>query len=475
LHPDPRPVEDLVALAQAGAGWQVDNVGGYSPWDAPQQRMAWWSLQARYAESGLAPTREEVLAWRRREAWEAMEAAATPYPAPNLEFYDVALFHLDRLLAATPDDSELLEWRGDAHAGLRRWSKAVDDYTRAIRQGVAGFEIYEKRGTANSESGRTEAAIDDFATAIEQGRPITYFSESWQVEGAIAGLSRLIEKDSRRAEWFTQRGWMNERLSRWTEALSDYDRAIALGRNDAGAWRDRGDAYFGLGRWEKAIADFTKAIEFKDDGYRINNLLNRGQAYAALGDYAQALPDFAAAWEQSDNRYRVSEGEWTLYQLVRLAAGEDDEFRASCLDMLESLADVNDPVVNATLAWTCCLLPDAVPDWTPVLEQAWRAALEAPDDPLALRALGAALVRTGSPREARAALVQSLNLSGDRDAAARLWLALVDARLSDVEAAAWEREQAAKDLEAASPSWDEQLQFEQLRREFDSFHADRNE
>jgi uncharacterized protein HemY len=62
------------------------------------------------------------------------------------------------------------------------------------------------------------------------------------------------------------------------------------------------------------------------------------------------------------------------------------------------------------------LAPDAVEDWTPVVERARWAVLEAPEDAFALRALGAALYRAGQWREARDTLAQALK-SNPGDAA----------------------------------------------------------
>jgi uncharacterized protein HemY len=127
--------------------------------------------------------------------------------------------------------------------------------------------------------------------------------------------------------------------------------------------------------------------------------------------------------------------------------------------MLELLAQEEDPETNANLAWTCSLSPDTVKDWTPVVERARLAVFAAPDDPAALRALGAALYRAGQWREARDTLAYALRMN-PHDAIASQFLAFTIQQLGE--------DPAAFDVELAGSQdfrWDERLMLRLLRQE----------
>ena len=93
-------------------------------------------------------------------------------------------------------------------------------------------------------------------------------------------------------------------LGRLEEAVSSFDKAIALKPDFAGAWNDRGISLAELGRDEEAVTSYDRAIALKPDFAEAWN--NRGVSLAELGrdeeavssyDRAIALkPDFADAW-----------------------------------------------------------------------------------------------------------------------------------------------------------------------------------
>ena len=71
---------------------------------------------------------------------------------------------------------------------------------------------------------------------------------------------------------------------------ADYDRAVALDRDNADACFKRGDAYDELDEYEKAITDYNKTIEL--DPNHALAYLNRGCAYGEIGEYGKAIADY---------------------------------------------------------------------------------------------------------------------------------------------------------------------------------------
>ncbi|GAF91447.1 unnamed protein product, partial [marine sediment metagenome] len=81
----------------------------------------------------------------------------------------------------------------------------------------------------------------------------------------------------------------------YTQAISDYTRAIELNPKYALAYNNRGLAYGNLGQYSKAISDFTRAIELNPKYAKAYN--SRGIAYASLGKFEEAKKDLLKAVE----------------------------------------------------------------------------------------------------------------------------------------------------------------------------------
>ena len=82
---------------------------------------------------------------------------------------------------------------------------------------------------------------------------------------------------------------------KYSEAITEYDKAIALDPKNAYAYYSRGYAYGKKGQHDQAIADCTKAIEIDPRLAWAYN--NRGLIYGKGGQYDQAISDFTKALE----------------------------------------------------------------------------------------------------------------------------------------------------------------------------------
>ena len=61
---------------------------------------------------------------------------------------------------------------------------------------------------------------------------------------------------------------------KYDDAIADYDKAIALDPNDAGAYTNRGVAYGRKGDKDQAIADFRKVLEINPSDQDAKRKLN---------------------------------------------------------------------------------------------------------------------------------------------------------------------------------------------------------
>jgi len=91
-------------------------------------------------------------------------------------------------------------------------------------------------------------------------------------------------------EAYYQRGIDYRRLGRYQEAISDYNRAIALNPAYVAAYYNRGMASQDLGEYDQAISDFNKVIQL--DPGEAAAYCHRGMIYYIKEEYGRALKDF---------------------------------------------------------------------------------------------------------------------------------------------------------------------------------------
>jgi len=85
------------------------------------------------------------------------------------------------------------------------------------------------------------------------------------------------------------------KITRNSQAILSFDRAIALRPDFVDAYMQRGRAFVGDSQTARAIRDFTKVIEFRPND--VAPLIARGNAYIELKDYQSAIVDANRALE----------------------------------------------------------------------------------------------------------------------------------------------------------------------------------
>ena len=92
---------------------------------------------------------------------------------------------------------------------------------------------------------------------------------------------------------FNNRGSVLMELRRFADALSCFDRALALRPGDAEMINNRGNALQGLARYDEALAAYDQALALEPD--YVQALNNRGSALQQLKRYEEALAAFEKA------------------------------------------------------------------------------------------------------------------------------------------------------------------------------------
>jgi membrane associated rhomboid family serine protease/Tfp pilus assembly protein PilF len=168
---------------------------------------------------------------------------------------------------AAPDPYRV-QIRGQAHAGLREYAKALLDFDAAIAGGVTLPFAYYARAEARSRLKDHKGAIEDFTRIlertpgdagmhVERGRERACEND---LEGARADFERAIELDPNQIPAFYHRAWV--RAANDPEAAKvDYARAAVMPASTADGFYFRGLAQEALGRRESAAEDFARARE----------------------------------------------------------------------------------------------------------------------------------------------------------------------------------------------------------------------
>lgn len=123
-------------------------------------------------------------------------------------------------------------------------------------------------------------------------------------QGAVDWLDQAIALNKNHADAYYNRGIALRALAQLEAAVASYDQAIRLNPEHANAYSNRGIVLKDLGQFENALASLYKAIAIKPDF--VDAYYNRGstlqelhQLSAAIASYDQAIqlkPDFADAY-----------------------------------------------------------------------------------------------------------------------------------------------------------------------------------
>jgi tetratricopeptide (TPR) repeat protein len=110
---------------------------------------------------------------------------------------------------------------------------------------------------------------------------------------ALTSYNRALAVQPNHADTLSNRGNVLAGLRRFDEALASYNRALAAKPNHTGALNNRGVTLHTMGRHDEAIASFERAIALQAN--YVDALCNRGNSLNALKRYDEALASYDCA------------------------------------------------------------------------------------------------------------------------------------------------------------------------------------
>lgn len=134
-------------------------------------------------------------------------------------------------------------------------------------QGPDLAKAHEKLAFAQRRDGQIDDAISSFTKSIGiaettdayNERGTAYFLKG-QVNEAVTDYDRAIALDPNNGDAFNNRAWANYKLGHVTEAKADADKAESLAPGKADVWDTRGHILEALGDRAGAIKSFEKAL-----------------------------------------------------------------------------------------------------------------------------------------------------------------------------------------------------------------------
>lgn len=135
-------VEEMLAGGRMLSGQQLTEAGDVLPTDAVSLREDWLLLKSRYEIVASTPP-AALTAWRGRQVKACLLA----------EQWYGAGWHLDRLIAATPDNPDFRRERAGVSAKLGDWKHAAEGAKNAILLQPANADNWYQRGVALGQLG----------------------------------------------------------------------------------------------------------------------------------------------------------------------------------------------------------------------------------------------------------------------------------------------------------------------------------
>lgn len=157
--------------------------------------------------------------------------------------------------------------QGQRYLKMKRYEKAVESFTSAIRMQPNTAQFYNDRGYAYDNLGEHDRAIED--------------------------CDKAIELNPQYANAYNNRGYVYGELEEYEKAIADYDKAIELDSEFANPHKHQGTLWKKRKDYDKAIQFLTKAIELNSE-YK-EAYAERAEVYRFTGETAKAEADEAMA------------------------------------------------------------------------------------------------------------------------------------------------------------------------------------
>jgi len=199
-----------------------------------------------------------------------------------------------------PSSEPLLELAMKRHSA-GELSQAAELYQQILAAQPDDADVLQLLGVVNVQLGRKEQGLDMLrrALALNPQAPDCHYNlgkalaAMSQHEEAVASLRQAVALKDDFAEAHQFLGLSLRALGRLDQAAQAFDRAVAIKPDYVEAWNNLGTVLRGQGKMDEAIAAYGKALALRGDVVEIH--YNLGNALEAAGRIEESAQAFRAA------------------------------------------------------------------------------------------------------------------------------------------------------------------------------------
>lgn len=215
-----------------------------------------------------------------------------------------ALSDFDKAVSLDQSRPDFYHNRGLVLKKLKNMEKAIEDFSNAVRTKTDHWKSLLNRAHCYETIGDRAKAIDDYARVLVYDpenqaalqRLADLLAKVGRPEDSLACCSRLVSV-APTPDFYVLRAHAFERLGRRAEALSDFNAAIDLERDNPLSWAERGAFLVKDTKFPEAISDLSRALEL--DPHDAKSYASRAQAYRKLERFSQAIADYSSEIQHS--------------------------------------------------------------------------------------------------------------------------------------------------------------------------------
>ena len=204
-----------------------------------------------------------------------------------------------KILREQPNNEKIWLAQGDFFVARKLYLQAVKSYQEAVEIKANFYPGWLALGQALAQAGKDKSALDAFDRALSI-RPKSYLA--WQAKGlvyqnqnnnlaqAISSYDRGIAINSGYAPLWRDRGLALNRQGNYSQAIESLSKASELVSQDAQTWTALATAWNKKGEDKKALLALEKAIELQPQDPNIWN--QKGQIYTKNAQYDEACATY---------------------------------------------------------------------------------------------------------------------------------------------------------------------------------------
>lgn len=180
---------------------------------------------------------------------------------------------------------------------------------------------------------------------------------------AVNSYTQCIALAKNAAACYLNRGNSYDNLEKYREAIGDFSKAIELNPKYASAYKNRGNIYYKTKKYPEAINDYSASINLKPDEAGVYS--SRGNAYRLIGKPQEAVSDYTKSIQLNPNDGYIFYNRGNSYfRLGKYQEAINDHSKA--IQLKPDLVDAYYQRANAFVSLN--KLQDAVNDFSTVIK-----------------------------------------------------------------------------------------------------------